>query len=71
MASARTKLDTRRPDEHGNYPAKIIIVSNQTNASISLNCCLPERFQRLEEACYYFCALFGLHSDCIISIFML
>ena len=43
MASARTKLDTRRPDEHGNYPAKIIIVSNQTNASISLNCCLPEK----------------------------
>ena len=43
MASARIKLDTRRADENGNYPAKIIIVSNQTNASISLNCCLPEK----------------------------
>jgi integrase len=43
MASARVKLDTRRADEYGNYPAKIIISNNQTNAAISLNCYLPKK----------------------------
>ena len=43
MASVRVKLDNRRADEHGNYPVKIIVFHNQTNAAISLNCYLPEK----------------------------
>ena len=43
MSSIRIKLDTRRADEHGNYPVKIIISHNQTNAAISLNCYLPKK----------------------------
>ena len=43
MASIRVKLDTRRANENGNYPVKIIIVHNQTNSAISINCYLPEK----------------------------
>ncbi|MDR2917805.1 MAG: site-specific integrase [Tannerella sp.] len=43
MASILTKLDTRRADKKGNYPVKIVIFSNQTNASISLNVSIPEK----------------------------
>ena len=43
MASIRVKLDTRRANENGNYPAKIVITNNQTNSAISLNCYLPEK----------------------------
>ena len=43
MASIRVKLDTRRADEHGNFPVKIIITHNQTNSAISFNCYLPAK----------------------------
>ena len=43
MASIITILDTRRKDANGNYPAKIVITHNQTNANISLNISLPEK----------------------------
>ena len=43
MASIRVKLDTRRADGKGNYPVKITITHNQTNAAISLNCFLPQK----------------------------
>jgi len=34
MASVTVELDTRRANTDGNFPAKIIIRNNQTNASI-------------------------------------
>ena len=34
MASITVELDTHRANTDGNYPAKIIIRNNQTNASI-------------------------------------
>ena len=43
MASILIKLDTRRANAEGLYPAKLIIFSNQTNAAISLNVSLPAR----------------------------
>ena len=32
MASLSIKLDTRRKDANGNYPAKVVISNNQTDA---------------------------------------
>jgi hypothetical protein len=43
MASIKTKLDTRRANERGEFPVKIVICNNQTNASLSLNFYLPRK----------------------------
>jgi integrase len=43
MASIRIKLDRRKANAEGNYPVKIIIFNNQTNASVSLNLYIPEK----------------------------
>ncbi|MDR0756466.1 MAG: site-specific integrase [Tannerella sp.] len=43
MASIKTKLDRRRANERGEFPAKIVICNNQTNAALSLNFHLPEK----------------------------
>ena len=43
MASIRVKLDTRRANENGNYPVKIVIINYNSNAAIPINCYLPEK----------------------------
>ena len=43
MASLNVKLDTRRANTNGDYPVKLVISNNQTDAYISLNIDLPER----------------------------
>jgi integrase len=42
MASILVKLDRRRANAKGNYPVKIVIFNNQTNASISVSFSVPE-----------------------------
>jgi len=43
MAKVNVTLDTRRADKNGDFPVKLIINHNNTNASISLNFYLPEK----------------------------
>ena len=43
MASISIKLDKRRVNAEGNYPVKIMIFNNQTDASISLSVFVPEK----------------------------
>jgi integrase len=43
MASILIKLDRRRANAEGNFPVKLVIVNNQTNAALSLSYCLPEK----------------------------
>ncbi|MDR2773304.1 MAG: site-specific integrase [Tannerella sp.] len=43
MASILIKLDKRRPNAEGDYPVKLQIFNNQTNASLSLSYYVPER----------------------------
>jgi len=43
MATISMILDTRNPDQKGNYPVKLRILHNQSSAYVSLNCFLPEK----------------------------
>jgi integrase len=42
MASILIKLDTRRANAEGNFPVKVVIFNNQTNAAISISFSVPE-----------------------------